>query len=130
MRFTQWALRPNSGGDGQHRGGLGAVYEIELLEQDAEVFIFGERGKAQPQGIYGGSAGSVNVFSYENNSEWHVPPMKSKMMGIRLQRGERVRLQTPGGGGYGQSNDRAVEARAHDLAMGYVTTTGVSKGQA
>ena len=44
VRFTEWSLRADSGGDGRHRGGLGAVYEIELLEQDAEVFVFGERG--------------------------------------------------------------------------------------
>ncbi len=54
VRFTEWSLRANSGGDGTHRGGLGAVYEIELLEESAEAFIFGERGKAPPKGIAGG----------------------------------------------------------------------------
>ena len=44
VMFTQWALRPDSGGAGRHRGGLGAIYEIELLEEQAEVFLFGERG--------------------------------------------------------------------------------------
>ncbi|MGQ3130244.1 hydantoinase B/oxoprolinase family protein, partial [Variovorax sp.] len=101
VRFTEWSLRADSGGDGRHRGGLGAVYEIELLEQDAEVFVFGERGTSPPKGIAGGGAGAVNVFRYENAGEWHVPPMVSKMRGIRLERGERVRLETPGGGGWG-----------------------------
>ena len=130
MRFTQWALRPDSGGDGQHRGGLGAIYEIELLEQDAEVFIFGERGKASPQGISGGSAGSMNVFSYENDSEWKQPPMRSKMIGIRLKQGERVRLETPGGGGYGAPAAREAAAREKDLAMGYVSANAATKGKA
>ncbi|PVY93369.1 N-methylhydantoinase B [Acidovorax sp. 99] len=130
VRFTQWALRPDSGGDGEHRGGLGAIYEIELLEQDAEVFIFGERGKAAPQGISGGSASSMNVFSYENNSEWKQPPMRSKMIGIRLKQGERVRLETPGGGGYGVPAARAAAARDKDLAMGYVTAPATAKGKA
>ena len=44
VQFTQWALRPDSGGTGKHRGGLGAVYEIELLEESATAFLFGERG--------------------------------------------------------------------------------------
>jgi len=123
VRFTQWALRPDSAGDGQHRGGLGAVYEIELLEEDAEVFVFGERGKAAPKGIAGGSEGARNVFEYENKGEWKTPPMVSKMLGIRLQRGERVRLQTPGGGGYGQPAERNEAARQSDLAMGLVTTS-------
>ncbi|MDH4428690.1 MAG: hydantoinase B/oxoprolinase family protein [Acidovorax sp.] len=130
VRFTQWALRPDSGGDGQHRGGLGAVYEIELLEQDAEVFIFGERGKASPQGISGGSASSMNVFSYENDSEWKQPAMRSKMIGIRLKHGERVRLETPGGGGYGAPAAREAAAREKDLAMGYVTDPATAKGKA
>jgi len=45
VKFTQWALRPDSGGPGRHRGGLGAVYEIELLEEEATAFLFGDRGK-------------------------------------------------------------------------------------
>eukprot|EP01036_Dinobryon_divergens_P001403 gene1403-1821_t len=57
VRFTEWSLRADSGGDGRHRGGLGAVYEIELLEKDAEVFVFGERGTSPPKGIAGGGSG-------------------------------------------------------------------------
>lgn len=126
VRFTEWSLRADSGGDGQFRGGLGANYEIELLEQDAEVFIFGERGKSAPKGIAGGGEAAVNVFSYENNNEWKTPPMVSKMVGIKLKKGERVRLQTPGGGGYGAPADRLQAARERDLALGYVTA-GVAK---
>ena len=44
IKFKQWALRADSGGDGKYRGGLGAVYEIELLEESADLFLFGERG--------------------------------------------------------------------------------------
>ncbi len=119
VRFTQWALRPGSGGDGQHRGGLGAVYEIELLEEAAEAFIFGERGKAPPQGIHGGQPALPNVFEYENNGQWLRPPMVSKMLGIRLKKGERVRLSTPGGGGWGQPDQRSAADRARDAELGY-----------
>ena len=122
VRFTEWSLRANSGGDGQHRGGLGAVYEIELLEESAEAFIFGERGKAPPKGIAQGGNGLPNVFRYENNGEWHTPPMVSKMRGIQLKKGERVRLETPGGGGWGAPQARDAQEREHDVAMGYVTT--------
>ncbi|PXW26363.1 hydantoinase B/oxoprolinase family protein [Paraburkholderia caballeronis] len=121
VRFTQWALRPDSGGDGEHRGGLGAIYEIELLENEAEAFIFGERGRSAPKGIAGGSESVPNVFRYQNGGEWRTPPMASKMRGIQLKRGERVRLETPGGGGYGAPSARAAAARERDLAMGYVT---------
>lgn len=121
VRFTQWALRPDSGGDGQHRGGLGAIYEIELLEEHAEAFIFGERGKASPKGIAGGEDAKPNVFEYQQDGQWHRPPMVSKMLGIRLRKGERVRLQTPGGGGYGPASQRQSESRLHDLQQGFVT---------
>ena len=126
VRFTQWSLRPDSGGDGKHRGGLGAVYEIELLEKSAEVFIFGERGKASPKGIAGGNNALPNVFSYQHEGKWNKPPMASKMLGIQLQKGERVRLETPGGGGWGRSIDRDLESRARDEALGYVTKSKVS----
>ena len=101
VRFTRWALRDGSGGAGQHRGGLGADYEIELLEESADVFIFGERGRSPPKGIAGGGNGALNEFHYQEDGVWKTPPMASKMLGIRLRRGERVRLLTPGGGGWG-----------------------------
>ena len=132
VRFTEWSLRANSGGDGTHRGGLGAVYEIELLEESAEAFIFGERGKAPPKGIAGGGNALPNVFSYQHQGEWCKPPMVSKMLGIRLQKGERVRLETPGGGGWGPAAQRDPAARQHDTALGYVSdsTPPVTKVQA
>ncbi len=119
VRFTQWALRPGSGGDGQHRGGLGAIYEIELLEDSAEVFIFGERSKVAPQGIHGGKPALPNVFEYCQNGEWKRPPMLSKMLGIQLKKGDCVRLQTPGGGGWGDPALRSAQDRANDAALGY-----------
>ena len=129
VRFTEWSLRANSGGDGTHRGGLGAVYEIELLEENAEAFIFGERGKAAPKGIAGGGDALPNVFSYQHEGQWCKPPMVSKMLGIRLQKGERVRLETPGGGGWGPATNRDATARQHDIALGYVHTSTPSSSK-
>jgi N-methylhydantoinase B len=128
VRFTQWALRPDSGGDGEHRGGLGAIYEIELLEEQAEAFIFGERGKASPKGIAGGQEALPNVFEYQQGGQWQRPPMVSKMLGIRLKKGERVRLQTPGGGGYGDARQRSPAARAQDIQQGFVTPVSGKEG--
>ena len=120
VRFTQWALREDSAGQGQYRGGLGAVYEIELLEQNAQAFLFGERARFAPKGIAGGQEGAKNVFEYENDHQWHTPSMGSKMLGIELKKGERLRLQTPGGGGYGDPRERSPALKAQDLADGYV----------
>jgi len=120
VRFTQWALREDSGGMGQFRGGLGAVYEIELLEQHAQAFLFGERAKFAPKGIAGGQEGAKNLFEFENNHQWYTPPMGSKMLGIELKRGERLRLQTPGGGGFGDVKKRDPKWIEADEAGGYV----------
>ena len=121
VMFRQWALRPDSAGAGAHRGGVGAVYEIELLEESATAFLFGERGRFAPKGAAGGGEAAVNVFSYEQADGWHTPPLASKMTGIKLQRGQAVRLETPGGGGYGPAAERAPEAVARDVALGLLT---------
>ena len=126
VQFTQWALRPDSGGEGENRGGLGAIYEIELLEEEATGFLFGERGKFAPQGVVGGGQGAQNIFSYdsdepdaENGKKY--PPLISKITGIPLKKGQRVRLETPGGGGYGDVKKRSKARIDHDLKQGYVT---------
>jgi len=121
VMFRQWALRPDSAGAGRHRGGLGAVYEIEVLEEKAEAFLFGERGRFPPQGAAGGGSGGVNRFSYQQDDGWHQPPLASKMLGIKLARGQSVLLETPGGGGYGPAVERPPEDVARDVALGYLT---------
>ena len=121
VRFTQWALRPDSGGAGEFRGGLGAIYEIELLEKQADVFLFGERGRFPPPGVVGGGAGALNVFHYEQADGDHVPPMASKIVGVQIERTQRLRLETPGGGGYGRAFERNPESVARDLRLGYIT---------
>ena len=124
VQFTQWALRPDSGGKGKFRGGLGAVYEIELLEESATAFLFGERGKYAPQGVVGGEEGAKNKFYFDIDDKKQTkksPPLISKITGINLKRGQRVRLETPGGGGYGTFSERSKELNANDLKQGYVT---------
>ena len=122
VMFRTWALRPDSAGAGAHRGGLGAIYEIEVLEENgAEAFLFGERGCFAPKGIAGGGDAALNVFQYEQDDGWHSPPLTSKMRGINLKAGQAVRLQTPGGGGYGKADERSHAAIARDVARGLVS---------
>lgn len=121
IRFTQWALRPDSGGAGRHRGGLGAIYEIELLEGAADLTLFGERGRHAPPGAAGGGGGAMTRFEWPGEDGPQSPPMASKLVDARLKAGERLRLETPGGGGYGRAEERAAAARARDLSLGYVT---------
>ena len=121
IRFTQWALRPDSGGPGKHRGGLGAIYEIELLEEEADVFLFGERGRYAPAGVAEGQEALPNRFFYEQDDGFHEPPMVSKMTGIHIRKGQRLRLETPGGGGYGNPDSRSQVSIKKDRELGYIT---------
>lgn len=127
VAFTEWSLRADSGGAGKHRGGLGAVYEIELLEEEADLFLFGERGKYAPAGVLGGQAALRNRFVYPKNGKPTEPAMVSKLHDAKLRKGERIRLETPGGGGYGPPAERRLEAIVEDLRLGYITEEGAVK---
>ena len=121
VRYTQWALRPDSGGAGRQRGGLGAVYEIELLEASAEAFVFAERARFAPKGVLGGEDGAMNRISYQQGGAFVLPPLGSKVVGVKLVRGDRIRLESPGGGGRGDKASRDPAAIARDRRLGYVT---------
>jgi N-methylhydantoinase B len=122
VMFTQWALRPNSGGAGRHRGGLGAIYEIEpLADGGAEVFLLGERGKYPPFGVNGGGPAMLNRFVYETDSGEATPPLVSKVTDVKIKRGQKVRLETPGGGGFGDPATRDPERVARDVRFGYIS---------
>jgi N-methylhydantoinase B len=122
VMFTQWALRPDSGGAGYNRGGLGAIYEIEALADGAtDVSLLGERGKFPPFGVNGGKSAALNRFIYQTDSGERTPPLVSKVTDVRIAAGQHVRLETPGGGGFGDPLAREPARVAHDVALGYVT---------
>ena len=122
VMFTQWALRPDSGGAGNHRGGLGAIYEVEALADDgADVFLIGERGKYPPFGVNGGKSAALNRFVYETDDGEVAPPFVSKVTDVKIRRGQKVRLETPGGGGFGDPATRDVARVARDVRLGYVS---------
>ncbi|MGI9621333.1 MAG: hydantoinase B/oxoprolinase family protein [Acidimicrobiales bacterium] len=121
IRYTRWALRPDSGGPGRHRGGLGAEYEIELLADEAEVFAFGDRGRFGPPGVAGGSGAARNEIEFMIGGARLVPPLVSKIVGVNLEQGDSVRIFSPGGGGYGDPAERDPADIERDLRLGYVT---------
>jgi N-methylhydantoinase B len=120
--FTQWALRPGSAGAGLHRGGLGAIYEIEALSPvGADAFLLGERGRYAPFGVNGGGPAALNVFSWQSDTGQAYPPLASKVTNVRIRQGQRVRLETPGGGGWGDPLARDAAAVARDVRLGYIS---------
>jgi N-methylhydantoinase B len=99
LRVRRYSLRPNSGGSGQYRGGDGIVREIEVLN-DAEVTLLAERRTRGPWGLQNGADGSSGTATalHADGSTQHLPGK----FNIRLRKGERIRIETPGGGGWGR----------------------------
>ena len=122
VMFTQWALRPDSGGAGRHRGGCGAIYEIEALASSgADVFLLGERGKFPPFGVAGGGPAAMNRFIYDSADGPKSPPLVTKVTDIHIAKGQRVRLESPGGGGFGAAHERDPQLVAGDVLKGYTS---------
>lgn len=122
VMFTQWALRPDSAGAGLHRGGLGAIYEIEsLAKSGVDVFLLGERGKFAPFGVNGGTPAALNHFAWQTEDGERTPPMASKIADVKIAQGRRVRLESPGGGGWGSPLTRDPDAVARDVRLGYIS---------
>ena len=101
FRVTRYGLRKGSGGEGKHRGGNGIVREIEVLTE-SEVTVLADRRKRGPYGLAGGRSGAPGktIVFRQGNAEEALPGKCS----VRLKAGERIRIESPGGGGWGRSN--------------------------
>jgi N-methylhydantoinase B len=100
LRVTQYSLRKGSGGPGKFRGGDGIVREVELLA-DSQVTLLADRRSRGPYGLNGGadgSAGRTEVIHGDGSRE--LLPGKTS---VRLKKGDRIRIESPGGGGWGDT---------------------------
>ncbi|RWB19788.1 MAG: hydantoinase B/oxoprolinase family protein [Mesorhizobium sp.] len=109
-------LRPNSGGDGEFRGGLGQIIEIAATEgHEFDFSAMFDRVNHPPHGRDGGKPGVAGVVKLDDGTKmrpkgWqHVPA------------GRRLILELPGGGGYGDPLKRSAAARANDRSKGYIS---------
>ena len=119
--YNHYRLREGSGGAGRHRGGFGLDYEIELLTDEARASFVMDHGRVGPQGALGGIDGAVNMVTVYRLGGSYVPKHLSKEQDIELQAGDRVRVCTPGGGGYGDPLERDRQAVLRDVELGYYT---------
>jgi N-methylhydantoinase B len=98
LRVTQYSLRKGSGGAGKFRGGDGIVRELELLA-DSEVTLLADRRTRGPYGLQGaadGKPGKTEIIHHNGRRE--AMPGKAS---VRVKKGTRVRIESPGGGGWG-----------------------------
>jgi len=101
LRVTEYSLRKGSGGKGQYNGGDGIIREIELLT-DADVTLLADRRSRGPYGLQGGIDGAPGrTHVLHRNGEPELLPGKTS---VRLKKGDKIRIESPGGGGWGGSN--------------------------
>ena len=99
LRVRAYTIRRDSGGDGLHRGGDGVIRELELLEESV-VSLLTERRQSSPQGLAGGTDGKRGIN--EAGTGGRREPLPSKITKTMMA-GTRLRLETPGGGGWGRN---------------------------
>ena len=102
FRVLETSLRSRSGGDGRHRGGEGMIREIEFLEP-ATVSLMGERRRLRPWGLMGGASGACGEdWVHRVGQPAERVPGKAT---FEVELGDRLRVLTPGGGGWGSKNE-------------------------
>jgi N-methylhydantoinase B len=99
VRVVRYAVRRGSGGKGAHQGGDGIDRQIEFLD-DAEVTLLTERRRIGPYGLRGGSPGKAGINQLTRGRRTRRLPGK---LPLSVHAGDRVRLLTPGGGGWGDA---------------------------
>jgi len=120
LLINHYSLRPDSGGAGKTRGGLGADYAVTALcPMMLNTRI--ERKFCPPWGLYGGGAGAGNSIELRVDDKWTDNPPNAKLMAQRLKKGDGFMIRSGGGGGFGDPKRRPAESVAHDVVEGYVS---------
>mgnify|MGYP001359977343 CR=1 FL=1 len=124
LRLRSYGYVPDSGGPGEHRGGLAIAREWEILAPEASITWRSDRRVFRPYGLMGGEPGqgSLNILNpYTDN---HILPTKINTV---LRKGDVFRHVSPGGGGYGNPLNRDTEAIWWDWRNGKITTSHARK---
>jgi N-methylhydantoinase B len=117
-------LAPDSGGPGEHRGGLGVDMSFHTLE-DAYVTVVLERTKTGAPGLAGGGTGRPNRAAIRHPDGTYTALAKATR--LHVPSGATIELHTGGGGGYGPPRERKLDTIRHDLREGYVTEEHVRR---
>jgi N-methylhydantoinase B len=113
IRVGHYRLRRDSGGAGQFRGGLGLDKSLEVLRGELRVSHRGERHYTAPWGLAGGGPGkmSKSALTRADGSEMRIP----SKLDFKMFPGDRLRLWTTGGGGYGDALEREPSRTLEDV---------------
>ncbi|MFJ8258323.1 hydantoinase B/oxoprolinase family protein [Peribacillus asahii] len=122
-------LNQDSGGPGKYRGGLGAEKVLKCVAKEITVSQMTDRHQIAPFGLFDGQEGGLGATLVMKNgeSEWkdvieaYGKVSSSKFSNITVNKGDRVKIVTPGGGGYGNPRERDRSKLKEDIKDGFVS---------
>jgi N-methylhydantoinase B len=120
FRVRRYSYRRGSGGKGKHCGGDGLVREIELLAA-AQITLLTERRNFAPYGLHGGSPGQQGRNTLIQDGAENELPGKCN---IQASGGAILRIETPGGGGWGKRVTRGSGERGEQIGSPDFRTAG------
>lgn len=119
LRFMTYQMRIDSGGPGKWRGGVGLERSWILEGPAATLSVLGERNRFPPWGLFGGKPGAVGEY-YLVTANGKKTRLRSKCT-IRMSKGDRLIIRTPGGGGYGDPLEREPRMVLKDMVNGLIS---------
>jgi N-methylhydantoinase B len=120
LLVERYALIPDSGGPGKHRGGLGCETVVRALT-DVTLNASIDRAHCLPWGLEGGLEASGNQVLLRRGDEWEKERVNAKVLTAQLKPGDAYALRSGGGGGFGSPLERPAEQVRDDVRQGYVT---------
>ena len=129
MQCESYIMVEDSGGAGRHRGGLSTQRTLKSLDTEITGSQMSDRHHNRAWGLYGGQSGGVagtwhmaaNTVDWRTIDDAFGKVSPSKWSNVTIAPGDRIRFQTPGGGGWGEPRERLPERVAEDLAEGYIS---------
>jgi N-methylhydantoinase B len=122
--FKTHEFRPDSGGDGKYRGGVGSVLELHAeIAEPATANTAGDGIRHAPYGILAGRDGLPHRYRLRSRGR-PDRALKTKEVGVVVRPGDVFLVESAGGGGYGDPRERDAAARAADLENAFVTRNG------
>ena len=134
-QVEEYALLPDTGGPGRHRGGLSLRKTVVCMDTEITLSSMSDRHKLQPWGLLGGGEGAnaslrikrAGSDVWQTFSEAFGKASPSKFSNAAIGPGDKVQITTPGGGGYGPVAERARALLDEDLREGWITPQGARR---
>jgi N-methylhydantoinase B len=118
VRIPRYSLISDSEGPGRTRGGLGLCREYTFVDHQPVFTTLVDRVNFRPSGLFGGEEGRGASCSVISNGKTIPIPSKGS---IQLKPGDTIRVESPGGGGYGRPSERDAELMLRDVKEGKIS---------